>query len=892
MTQLFLSILSLSLSGALIGLIILLLHPITQRLFSKRWNYYIWLLVIARLLIPVQFGFHFTQLPALNNKAAQADSNSKSQFPNVVLNSEAAQADNNKSRFPDMVLNCEDAQLDSNNKNQFPDMVLNCEDAQSNSNKNQFPNIQNNTEDFKAYSESKNTNTITPKSDNRADLRIQTPDSNNMNIAKQPLSSMDTFHNSTVSTPKFTTQLLPVLLLAAVTVWLIGAIAAFSTKLWNYRRFTARLRENNTLITDERITAIANQLADSLHIHRRPILYENPSISSPITIGLRNTSIILPKEKHTVQTNIDTKEQNPKTDAENTYIDTKEQNPKTDAEAILRFILQHELIHVARKDLWYKWLYQLLLCIHWFNPILYLIGRRINTDCELSCDEMLLTSLRFTAKDKKTYGNLLIDTAQRTAALNNTKNAFSIAFIAPKSDLKTRLQGILHYKKQTRLRLALSLCVLVCISVFTAGCGVQYPIPAQTISIIQPATAQAANGNTTMQTAKNIFPTQNRSNFDLLESILENKIRSWTENWIKSWTDAWADSYTEDWIKSWTDAWADSYTEDWIESWADSGSDLWEYFITHPDTVDQTGDAWKVYNDTTAIAGKDICDIEHYYSNWGGKNLQCKGMQLNGSTTLVIANAPKEIDILIHSSFLLRSGKLKLVQVLPDNTVITLNETGAETQKTITMPKGRNILKLVAQGALVENLNVDYTDLQESDFESVYFSEEEEYASLLPQYLEAGSPIDKTTWLNALPYIDNTVGSEGFAALLRAGVSFDTKELTAIFISTDTQLSSKYLLEAIQNGTMQLNAKTTTILMPYVDDEIKSELLMALPTENFWDTFQTCIIYLDSDEIEDCLLYYLENGGKLSYSAFSSIAIYLDESTIEKIDHYYKGGTK
>ena len=827
MTQLFLSILSLSLSGALIGLIILLLHPITQRLFSKRWNYYIWLLVIARLLIPVQFGFHFTQLPASNSEAAQSDSNNKSQFPNM----------------------------------------------------------QNNTEEFKVYSDNKNTDTIAPKSDNRADFRTQTPDSNNMDIAKQPLSNMDTFHNSTVSTPKFTRQLLSVLLLSAVIVWLIGAIAAFSIKLWNYRRFTARLRENNILITDERTTALANQLADSLHIRRRPTLYENPSISSPITIGLRNTNIILPKENHTVQTNIYAKEQNSKTDTENTY------NQNIDSNAILRFILQHELIHVARKDLWYKWLYQLLLCLHWFNPILYLIDRRINTDCELSCDEMLLTSLRFTAKDKKTYGNLLIDTAQRTAALNNAKNAFTTAFIAPKSDLKTRLQGILHYKKQTRLRLSLSLCVFVCISVFTAGCGVQYPstilmsaIPAQTVSIMQSAIAQTAEENTMMQTAKNIFPTQNRSIIDLLETILENKIRSWTENWIESWTDAWADS--------WTDAWANSWTDSWTENWDRSESDIWEYFMTHPDTVDQTGDAWKVYNDTTAIAGKDICDIKNYYSYWGGKDLQCKGMQLNGSTTLVIANAPKEIDILIHSSFVLKSGKLKLVQVLPDNTVITLNETGAGTKKTITMPKGRNILKLVGQGALVENLNVDYTDLQESDFESVYFSEEEEYASLISQYLAAGSTVNKTTWVNTLPYIDSTVGSEGFAALLHAGVSFNTEELTAIFISTDTQLSSKYLLEAIQNGTIQLDAKTAASLMPYVDDKVKSELLMALPTENFWDTFQTCIFYLDNDEIEECLLHYLENGGNLSYSAFSSITAFLDESTIKKIDRYYKGGNK
>ena len=62
MKQIFLCVLSLSLSGALTGLLILLIRPVTGRVFSKKWNYYIWLLVIARLLIPVSFEtpyFHF-----------------------------------------------------------------------------------------------------------------------------------------------------------------------------------------------------------------------------------------------------------------------------------------------------------------------------------------------------------------------------------------------------------------------------------------------------------------------------------------------------------------------------------------------------------------------------------------------------------------------------------------------------------------------------------------------------------------------------------------------------------------------------------------------------------------------------------------------------------------
>ena len=56
--QVFLTIVSLSLSGALIGILILCLRPLTRRLFSKRWNYYIWLVMVARLLIPVSLGIN------------------------------------------------------------------------------------------------------------------------------------------------------------------------------------------------------------------------------------------------------------------------------------------------------------------------------------------------------------------------------------------------------------------------------------------------------------------------------------------------------------------------------------------------------------------------------------------------------------------------------------------------------------------------------------------------------------------------------------------------------------------------------------------------------------------------------------------------------------------
>ena len=44
--------LSLSVAGAILVLILLLLKPVYKNRLSHKWQYYVWLIVIARLLIP------------------------------------------------------------------------------------------------------------------------------------------------------------------------------------------------------------------------------------------------------------------------------------------------------------------------------------------------------------------------------------------------------------------------------------------------------------------------------------------------------------------------------------------------------------------------------------------------------------------------------------------------------------------------------------------------------------------------------------------------------------------------------------------------------------------------------------------------------------------------
>lgn len=70
--------LSMSFSGSLLMLALFLLRPLYQKNTSRRWQYYVWLIVIARLLLPFSPEKSLTGL--LAQRAGQ-----------IVLKSPAAQ---------------------------------------------------------------------------------------------------------------------------------------------------------------------------------------------------------------------------------------------------------------------------------------------------------------------------------------------------------------------------------------------------------------------------------------------------------------------------------------------------------------------------------------------------------------------------------------------------------------------------------------------------------------------------------------------------------------------------------------------------------------------------------------------------------------------------------
>ena len=119
----------------------------------------------------------------------------------------------------------------------------------------------------------------------------------------------------------------------------------------------------------------------------------------------------------------------------------------------MQMILRHELTHYQRKDIFTKWLVQLAVCIHWFNPVVRLIGRHMESLCELACDEQVLRSL--SAREKRCYGDTLIHTLKDKGTYGDI--IVSITLNENLSLLKERLSAIMDEQKSGTARALISM---------------------------------------------------------------------------------------------------------------------------------------------------------------------------------------------------------------------------------------------------------------------------------------------------------------------------------------------------------------------------------------------------------------------------------------------------
>lgn len=760
MEQIFRIIFSLSISGSLIGLLILLLRPITGRAFTKRWSYYLWLLVLVRLLVPIHGNLNLMEYLWTNVAAAY-------EMDDVVDYKGAGTEITTGSGYVQT-----SSEILSGEKNGTVDGLLSGEE--------------NGTVDGLLSGEGSGT------------AYAALPGRPEIESSGQTVSKMK------------------ILTLAGI-LWALGVCLMIFRQLFIYRRFVREIRAACRPVTDEKTLNKNREIQGRLGISRKIPLYESDTVDSPMLIGFWNPGIYLPS------------------------VLLAEMSGR---EYDICLILHHELIHYKRRDIWYKWLFQAALCVHWFNPLVYVFNRKFNMDCELACDEAVMTLL--SEEGRRAYGNVLLDAAQknlcdRGLSGKNTmlyKNIPTMTLLEEKRTLKERLQGIAHYHKKGMLIGLCSAAVLILFAAITVVCGA--------------AGVRAGSRQT--------IPLSNRGDG-------ANEIDSGAENAVLSPAEEEKGNFA-------------------ARVWGQISDPF--YSLGEPLRINKKTAAYRMYDDDALIAGESESDIWRATNYCGGENsVSVSKFALNGSDALWILYANRETTLELSSVFALRDGRFKIVLVRPDQTVQTLNESGEKTTVEITLLQGRNVIKMVGQEARLEDIDIACSGMQKEDFDGVYGDEDLEYAY---QVLEGKKPVDPARLEEVCLYMKEEEVSVLAQRIWEEGVVLSEEEWEELFLYSDTELTAQYLVEALQKGNAcGFNDRLLGRICYQVSTKSLTDIVMALDRDelSFEGLTEDVLPFVQKqDEAVTCICHYIDLGNVLTNDQIWEIEGYVSEDDFFQIIEY------
>lgn len=157
-------------------------------------------------------------------------------------------------------------------------------------------------------------------------------------------------------------------------------------------------------------------------LRRKVTVRRSDRISAPLTYGVLRPVILLP-------------------------------DPIGTDEKTLGHILTHELVHIRRFDAVKKPLCALAVCLHWFNPLVWIMFFYFTRDLELACDEGAV--LRLGIGDRSDYARTLIGMEARKSGFLPFFSHFA-GFAA-----EERIKAIMKLKKSSVIT-SIAAALLVC----------------------------------------------------------------------------------------------------------------------------------------------------------------------------------------------------------------------------------------------------------------------------------------------------------------------------------------------------------------------------------------------------------------------------------------------
>lgn len=208
-----------------------------------------------------------------------------------------------------------------------------------------------------------------------------------------------------------------------LTIWIIGIIIAVVHKMREWNKVKGYLIKG-TSEGDGVAEKILREIDSEC-----PIKIEyNLAIAEPFIKGLRHPVIYLPE---------------------------KECNEKE-----LEFILMHEYLHWKRKDLWKKFIINIIGMIFWWNPLAYLLCKDLDQIIELNCDNAM--SKKYSEMDTLYYLDTLTYMAGGRRANFDEVSSNTLGFVKKLEvrPLKQRFHYVMFKKDDKRTQRKMNLFIL------------------------------------------------------------------------------------------------------------------------------------------------------------------------------------------------------------------------------------------------------------------------------------------------------------------------------------------------------------------------------------------------------------------------------------------------
>jgi beta-lactamase regulating signal transducer with metallopeptidase domain len=260
-------------------------------------------------------------------------------------------------------------------------------------------------------------------------------------------------------------------------IWLAGLLLCFGffavSYIKCYREFRFSLPVENDIL---------EAWKEKHPLKRSLSIRQTETIAAPLSYGVIRPVILMPKN----------------TEWKNIYQ--------------LRYVLEHEYVHIRRLDMLTKLIMIAAVCIHWFNPLVWVMYILFNRDLELSCDETVVR--RFGMDIKSVYATALISMEEKKSGLTPLCNSFS------KNAIEERIRAIMKIKKTSKFAVIISAVLIICV---TGGF-------ATSASSLEKKTETAQeNGETTVAL--------NEVNIREDESLSSSDVEWWTAEEYAKWLD-------------------------------------------------------------------------------------------------------------------------------------------------------------------------------------------------------------------------------------------------------------------------------------------------------------------------------------------------------------------